>query len=57
MGSNGIKSNSKHPYQIEKENRSSEPIEWKKVDKKWLARYGGKVANKKLNDKLKKDKV
>jgi hypothetical protein len=52
MSSNGIKSNGRHPYILQKEATSPEPIEWKTVSDSWIRKYGGAVAKKALKKKL-----
>jgi hypothetical protein len=47
MSSNG-KQIQKHPYMVELEEKSPNPIEWQQVDRAWILKYGGKVAKKQL---------
>ena len=40
--SHHIKSELKHPYQLALEKRIGESVEWKRVSKEWLEKYGRK---------------
>jgi len=54
MSTNGLKSSMKHPYQLQKEANSPEPIEWITVSPSWIMKYGGAIERQKLINKLKK---
>lgn len=48
MSKNHIKSDTLHPYQKRLEEQTPEPIEWKRVDKSWILKFGCKKERDKL---------